>query len=145
MYCVATLVASQSSIPSICSCVFSSFKKRFLVLNCAPRPARYCTSSLCSFAATLWWSCGSLFSRILFSFFIYCYSVSNVFFFASPKKKQKKSPEMDYIPISGWFPAITFVLLCLSISNSTLRFKHFNQIVQFLKIKSAICYFKSCF
>jgi hypothetical protein len=52
---------------------------------------------------------------------------------------------MDYIPISGWFPDITFVLLYLSISNSTLRLKHFNQIVQFLKIKNAICYFKSCF
>jgi len=26
------------------------------------------------------------------------------FFFASPKKNQKRSPEIDYIPISGWFP-----------------------------------------
>ena len=35
------------------------------------------------------------------------------FFFASPKKKQKKTPEIDYIPISGWFPDYAFVLLWL--------------------------------
>jgi hypothetical protein len=27
-----------------------------------------------------------------------------LFFFASPKKNQKKSPTKDYIPFVGWFP-----------------------------------------
>ena len=35
-----------------------------------------------------------------------------VTFFACPKKVTKKrAPEMDYIPISGWFPDVALVLL----------------------------------
>jgi hypothetical protein len=33
------------------------------------------------------------------------------FFFASPKKKQKRSPAKDYIPFAGRFPDQAFVLL----------------------------------
>jgi hypothetical protein len=43
--------------------------------------------------------------------FVFCYSLKNVFFFASPKKKQKKSPEIENSPISGGFPDGAFVLL----------------------------------
>ena len=35
---------------------------------------------------------------------------------------------MDYIPISGWFPDVAFVLLYFNIGNSILRFKQFNNI-----------------
>jgi len=34
-----------------------------------------------------------------------------IFFFASPKKKQKRSPTKDYIPFVGWYPDLAFVLL----------------------------------
>jgi hypothetical protein len=34
-----------------------------------------------------------------------------MFFFASPKKNQKKSPAKDYIPFAGGFPDQAFVLL----------------------------------
>jgi hypothetical protein len=34
-----------------------------------------------------------------------------LFFFASPKKNQKKSPTKDYIPFVGGFPDLAFVLL----------------------------------
>ena len=33
------------------------------------------------------------------------------YFFASPKKYQKKSPEIDYIAISGWHLDLTVLLL----------------------------------
>jgi hypothetical protein len=33
------------------------------------------------------------------------------FFFACPKKKQKKAPAKDYIPFAGWFPDLALVLL----------------------------------
>ena len=32
-------------------------RNRFLVLNCAPLPGKYCSLSSCFFAATLKWSC----------------------------------------------------------------------------------------
>jgi hypothetical protein len=35
----------------------------------------------------------------------------SLFFFASPKKNQKKSPTKDYIAFVGWFPDLAFVLL----------------------------------
>src|SRR5260221_4785776 len=57
MYCVGLLSSVQSSMPSICSLVFSSFRKRFLVLNCAPLPGRYCSASSFCLAATLKLSC----------------------------------------------------------------------------------------
>ena len=34
-----------------------------------------------------------------------------LFFFASPKKNQKRSPTKDYIPFVGWYPDWAFVLL----------------------------------
>jgi hypothetical protein len=34
-----------------------------------------------------------------------------LFFFACPKKKQKKTPENDNSPFSGWFPDLAIVLL----------------------------------
>jgi hypothetical protein len=30
--------------------------------------------------------------------------VELLFFFAFPKKNQKRNPETDYTPVSGWFP-----------------------------------------
>jgi len=33
--------------------------------------------------------------------------------FASPKKNQKRSPEIEYSPISGLFPDLAFLLLWL--------------------------------
>jgi hypothetical protein len=42
------------------------------------------------------------YSRGNFSIDIACWF--SLFFFACPKKKQKKPPEKDYIPFSGWFP-----------------------------------------
>ena len=34
-----------------------------------------------------------------------------LFFFACPKKNQKKTPTKDYIPFVGLFPDLAFVLL----------------------------------
>jgi len=34
-----------------------------------------------------------------------------IFFFACPKKNQKRSPAKEYIPFAGWFPDEAFVLL----------------------------------
>ncbi len=42
---------------------------------------------------------------------LFSYTIQIVLFFLLVQKEPKKTPEMDYIPISGWFPDLTLVLL----------------------------------
>jgi len=44
-----------------------------------------------------------------------------LFFFASPKKNQKRSPEKDYIPFSGSSYVGLLYYCSFNICNSTLR------------------------
>jgi len=70
-------------------------------------------------AVTFFFFPGKLFTHqhliyaILKVVYFFCNGFKDVvfFFFACPKKKQKKTPAKDYIPFAGWFPDWTFVLL----------------------------------
>src|SRR5258705_9784818 len=94
IYCVGIFSSLQSSIPSICSLVFSSFRKRFLVLNCAPLPGKYCSASSFCFAATLKLSCCSF---------------SDIKYFYTFIQKRKENKELLFI--INLHISILFILL----------------------------------